>query len=112
VGGIGRHDRNHEVPAQEAKEVAFEAKGATPSSVATKGTIRKTLDREGTFVPADAAEIRLDLDSWFRTGASGPLVNPATANQGGANKSLVDNNIKNAIKAFEDDDRDGDERDG
>ena len=52
------------VPAQEAKEVAFEAKGATPSSVATKGTIRKTLDREGTFVPADAAEIRLDLDSW------------------------------------------------
>jgi multidrug efflux pump subunit AcrA (membrane-fusion protein) len=26
--------------------------------------MRKTLDRDGTFVPADAAEIRLDLDSW------------------------------------------------
>ena len=40
------------------------------------------------------------------------LIDPATANQGGANKSLVDNNIKNSIKAFEDDDHDGDERDG
>jgi len=38
--------------------------GQTPSAVATKGTIRKTLDRDGTFVPADAAELRLDLDSW------------------------------------------------
>ena len=56
--------------------------------------------------------IRFDLDQWFRTGPTGPFVDPATANQGGANKSLVDNNIKNAINAFEDDDHDGDERDG
>lgn len=56
--------------------------------------------------------IRFDLDQWFRTSPTGPFVNPATANQGGANKSLVDNNIKNAIEAFEDDDHDGDERDG
>ncbi|HEX5138777.1 MAG TPA: hypothetical protein VFY93_17525 [Planctomycetota bacterium] len=31
---------------------------------ATKGTIRKTLDRDGTFVPAEGAELRLDLDAW------------------------------------------------
>jgi multidrug efflux pump subunit AcrA (membrane-fusion protein) len=52
------------VPAQEAREVAAAPALPTPSSVATKGTIRKTLDREGTFVPADAAEVRLDLDNW------------------------------------------------
>jgi hypothetical protein len=47
------------VTAQEKREVA-----GPSTSVATKGTIRKTLDRDGTFVPADAAEIRLDLESW------------------------------------------------
>jgi len=56
--------------------------------------------------------VRIDLSLWFRNGATGPLVNPATAGNGGANKSLVENNIKNSVKAFEDDDRDGDERDG
>ncbi len=52
------------VPAQEAKEYVAASATSPPSSVATKGTIRRTLDREGTFVPADAAEIRLDLDTW------------------------------------------------
>ncbi len=42
-----------------------EPRNLPPASVAAiKGTIRKTLDREGTFVPADAAELRLDLESW------------------------------------------------
>jgi hypothetical protein len=56
--------------------------------------------------------IRLDVSTWFRSGAAGPLVNPATANAGGANEGLVKNNIKASIKAFEDEDHDGDERDG
>lgn len=56
--------------------------------------------------------IRFDLEQWFRNGPTGPYVDPATANQGGANQSLVENNIKNTLKAFEDSDRDGDERDG
>lgn len=48
--------------AQEGKEVAAAGAPPTPStSVATKGTIRRTLERDGTFVPADAAELRLDL---------------------------------------------------
>jgi len=48
----------------------------------------------------------VDVDDWFRTGA-GTLVDPATANEGGQNESLVENNIENSIDAFEDDDRDG-----
>jgi multidrug efflux pump subunit AcrA (membrane-fusion protein) len=54
------------VPAIAAQEVVVSAPPAPPTSsaVATKGTIRKTLDREGTFVPADAAELRLDLEGW------------------------------------------------
>ncbi|MCK6458421.1 MAG: hypothetical protein L6Q95_00830 [Planctomycetes bacterium] len=52
------------IHAQEVKEIAVVPVQVPSSAVATKGTIRKTLDREGTFVPADAAELRLDLESW------------------------------------------------
>lgn len=56
--------------------------------------------------------VRIDLTTWFRDGANGPLINPATAGSGGGNKSVVENNIKNSVKMFEDEDLDGDERDG
>lgn len=56
--------------------------------------------------------IRLDLTLWFRNGTSGSLINPATAGESGPNKSLVENNIQNSVRIFEDDDLDGDERDG
>lgn len=56
--------------------------------------------------------VRVDLTGWFRNGVTGPLIDPATAGSGGGNKSLVENNIKNSVKVFEDNDRDGDERDG
>lgn len=55
--------------------------------------------------------IRVTLANWFRTG-SGTLVSPASANKGGPNEGLVKENIKNSFKAFEDKDRDGDDRDG
>ena len=48
----------------------------------------------------------VDLDKWFRD-SSGGLVDPATANQGGANEVLVEQNIQSALDAFEDDDHDG-----
>lgn len=50
--------------------------------------------------------LRLDVSTWFRTSA-GELVDPRTANKGGANESLVEENIEQSIEAFEDDDRDG-----
>ncbi len=47
----------------------------------------------------------IDLSSWFRSGQA--LVDPASANHGGANESLVKENIKRSFRSFEDDDRDG-----
>jgi hypothetical protein len=49
--------------------------------------------------------IRLDVSTWFVNGAS--LVDPSSANVGGPNESVVQNNIKNSIDAFEDDNHDG-----
>lgn len=51
--------------------------------------------------------LRLDVTTWFENG--GTLVDPATANDGGANEGLVENNIEQSIDVFEDDDRDGDD---
>lgn len=49
--------------------------------------------------------IFVDLSAWYLIG--GALVDPATANKGGANESAVNNNIKDSFKAFEDPDRNG-----
>ncbi len=54
--------------------------------------------------------IRVVLADWFRS-ADGRLIDPATANKGGVNENLVKDNIKRSMKAFEDRDNDGDERD-
>ncbi len=48
----------------------------------------------------------IDLAAWFVDG-SGVLVNPQTGNKGGANESLINENIKHSFEAFEDNDRDG-----
>jgi len=56
--------------------------------------------------------IRVDVATWFRYPTSGTLINPTTANTGGANEGVVKENIKNSVEAFRDHDRDGDERDG
>jgi hypothetical protein len=48
----------------------------------------------------------VDIDAWFRD-QSGDLIDPDTANEGGSNRSLVEDNIKQSMEAFEDDDRSG-----
>jgi hypothetical protein len=53
--------------------------------------------------------MHVDLDAWFRNGAV--LVDPRTANKGEPNEGIVKENIKTSFKAFEDDDRDGDDSD-
>lgn len=50
--------------------------------------------------------LMVDVSTWFQTGG-GALIDPATANTGGANKSLVENNIVDSFDAFEDNDEDG-----
>jgi hypothetical protein len=54
--------------------------------------------------------IRFDVSTWFRD-ENGSLFNPATASTGEPNESLAEENIKNSIKAFEDEDMDGDDTD-
>jgi len=51
----------------------------------------------------------VNLDAWFRNGTA--LVDPRTANKGGQNESLVKENIKKSFRAYEDQDRDGDDSD-
>jgi len=48
----------------------------------------------------------IDVGSWFRD-AGGALVDPSTANNGGANESLVNSNISSSFDAFEDENHDG-----
>ena len=50
--------------------------------------------------------VHVDMSRWFLN-SSGVRIDPNTANSGGANKSLVDENIKRSFDVFEDDDRDG-----
>src|SRR5512135_166491 len=86
-------------------------------------TFTSTLDQEQEydFVPplmVDASgtptnlTIRLDVTTWFKTGGTGALIDPATAGTGGPNQSVVEQNIKSSIKAFLDRNKDGDERNG
>lgn len=50
--------------------------------------------------------VHVDLATWFKS-SSGTLIDPATANAGGANAALVGSNIKRSMRAFHDDDHDG-----
>jgi hypothetical protein len=48
----------------------------------------------------------VNLDAWFRD-AGGLLVDPTSANEGGANQQLVGASVIRSFSAFEDHDRDG-----
>jgi hypothetical protein len=50
--------------------------------------------------------ILVSLAAWFRA-QNGSLLDPATGNTGGQNESLIKENIKQSMEAFEDHDRDG-----
>ncbi len=63
--------------------------------------------------PLDVAEnvparitIRLDIATWFVTADGSALIDPRTADTGQL-KALVEDNIRNSIEAFQDDDSDG-----
>lgn len=56
--------------------------------------------------------LRLDLTTWFKNVSTGALIDPTSANPGGASEGLVTSNIQHSAKAFEDKNRDDDERNG
>jgi hypothetical protein len=49
--------------------------------------------------------VALDVGSWFKNGST--VIDPSTANPGGANENVVRNNIRSSFRAFEDDDKNG-----
>ena len=81
-----------------------------PFSYASDLDAEEEIELSPPLVIAESAAIDLtlfvDLDGWFR-GATGELVDPESANAGGANESLVERNIGSTLQAFEDDDHDG-----
>jgi len=54
---------------------------------------------------ATALTLRVDLSGWFLSGST--LVDPQTANKGGANENLVRDNIIQSFESFRDNDEDG-----
>ncbi len=71
-------------------------------------------EQEHDLIPALAVEavqtvdltFFVDVETWF-LGAGGLLIDPATANEGGANEATVENNIERSIDIFEDGNHDG-----
>ena len=60
---------------------------------------------------ATTVTVHVSIDRWFADG-SGNLVDPATANSGGANENLVSDNVRRSFHAFEDNERHGDDGHG
>jgi hypothetical protein len=60
---------------------------------------------------ATSVTVHVSIDRWFKDG-SGNLVDPATANSGGANENLVNDNIRRSFHAFEDNKHHGDDGHG
>jgi hypothetical protein len=54
----------------------------------------------------DDVTVTIDLSTWFLR-SSGGLYSPAAANTPGQVRAQVQNNIRNAFRAFRDDDKDG-----
>lgn len=51
--------------------------------------------------------LRVNISGWFLNAAKTALVDPASANNGQPNQSVVANNIQSSFEAFEDDNHDG-----
>ena len=51
--------------------------------------------------------LRLDIGSWFLNAGGTALIDPASANKGQPNESVVKDRIQTSIDAFRDDDHDG-----
>jgi hypothetical protein len=60
---------------------------------------------------ATTVTVHVSIDRWFTNG-SGTLVDPATANVGGANENLVSDNVRRSFHAFEDNEHHGDDGHG
>jgi hypothetical protein len=60
---------------------------------------------------ATTLTVHVSIDRWFAD-RSGNLIDPATANTGGANEQLVRDNVRRSFHAFEDNEHHGDDGHG
>lgn len=60
---------------------------------------------------ATTVTVHVSIDRWFMDGF-GNLIDPATANTGGANEQLVRDNVRRSFHAFEDNEHHGDDGHG
>jgi hypothetical protein len=85
----------------------------TPFTYETDLDVEQEHDLSPSLVVAESGSVNVtllvDVSAWFLDEAGTALVDPATANQGGANESVVKTNITESIEAFEDHDSDGHE---
>lgn len=56
--------------------------------------------------------LSVDLGAWFLNAGGNGLIDPLTANKGGAAEGEVKSNIETSLNAFEDEDRDGEDDHG
>lgn len=116
--GDPRDDAFLAIPGNEGVDFSILAEGTyTPSGgapVAFTYKSRLNAEHEIELVPPlviDAASpnfdvtLKVDTGKWFVDG-SGILLDPTSANEGGVNESLVQNNIAESFDAFRDEDRD------
>lgn len=124
-GVYGEVDLRIHKPTDDAADAAFRAAnpGFDQTSIRVEGTYNGsafvytadlTEKQELEFNPPVAVEeggplmnltVQADVSTWFRSGTT--LINPTTANKGGANENLVKNNIRASLRAFRDDDHSG-----
>ena len=97
----------------EFNDVSVRAEGSyngTPFVFVSRLEAELELELSPPLVVGEAATtdltLMVDLAAWF-SAADGSLIDPATANQGGANQETVAGNVDRAFDAFEDHDHDG-----
>lgn len=87
----------------------------TPFTFESDLDVEQEFDLAPPLVIAQSASVnvtlKVNLGEWFVNATRDGLVDPATANTGGANEGLVKENIKVSFEAFEDDDHDGSDDD-
>jgi hypothetical protein len=83
----------------------------TPFTYETDLDVEQEHDLAPALVVAESGTVNVtllvDIATWFLDEAGTGLVDPATANKGGANEGIVKENITQSVEAFEDDDSDG-----
>jgi hypothetical protein len=95
------------------RKISIRARGTfngTPFTFEADVNAKQEIDFQPPIVVADSnlnvdVTIRVEVANWFRV--NGALIDPATANKGGANANDVRDNIRDSFRAFRDNDRDG-----